>query len=111
MLIFVSISVRRFEQFCKEVSIQTNIKKLTPSILRATAIKQLTSQVNIQHQAGLQSSLLYTHGIVSSEHHTTTTQPSLDNSTDKRKDNKNNFSQATKYVKSRIRHGGGGKDE
>lgn len=61
------LTQRRFEQICKEVAQKTNIKTLTPSILRATAIYNLSSQKEEDElllQTGLQSSTLYTHGFL-----------------------------------------------
>lgn len=108
-----SISIRRFQQVCKEIKNSTGID-ITPSILRSTAIYILHKNgIDVEEQAGLKSGTYYTYGIISTENE----KDSISN--EKEKDNlntegirsRNEQARSTQYYKSRYRNSVGENNE
>lgn len=105
-----NISQRRFEQICKEVGEKLSIKELTPSIIRATAIKNLSKQLSEEEllkQTGLGSSTLYTHSIFTSTTNSIdTTTTSVSDLSVERKDSSSDDADRFMYTRSKLKDGG-----
>lgn len=104
------LTQRRFEQICKETEKKLGIKELSPSIIRATAIQNLSTkltQEELQKQTGLQSNTLYTHALISSSTTTTTTTAkTVEKIKVERKDDDANNASRYMYSKSKLKDGG-----
>jgi len=104
------LTQRRFEQICKEVGTQLNIKQLSPSIIRASAIQNLSKLLGEKQlliQTGLQSSTLYTHAIfTSTKESTSTTTTLLEDKLIERKDSDSTNANEFMYSKSKLKDGG-----
>ncbi len=104
------LTSRRFEQICKEVAQELSIEQLTPSILRATAIYNLSkhySQKKLQFHTGLNSSTMYTHGFLATPSRTSATTQEVSESTDKqRKDQEDETASTYMYLRSKLKDGG-----
>lgn len=104
------LTQRRFEQICKEVKSELHITELSPSILRATAIFNLSktlSEDELLSQSGLGTSTMYTHGfLTTTEDSTTITTPLVDEDLSVRKDSDSNDANESMYHRSKLRDGG-----
>ncbi|MCA9478492.1 MAG: site-specific integrase [Nanoarchaeota archaeon] len=103
------LSQRRFEQICKEVAQQLHLSSLSPRLLRATAIKNLSrtyTQENLLTQTGLKSSF-YTHALFGlGTKANVTTSTSFSRQEEDRKDSKATDANRFMYSRSKLRDGG-----